>query len=117
MTLLRITTASLLCLTLVACDQGRSTEPRVSMRNSMPMTQQEAVLIDQAEALDKMTRDVIRSSTVNGALIGAVAGCGLTVVSAGNAKNCVGGLVAGGVVGAAVAPASCATGDCGATVG
>lgn len=63
-------------------------------------TTQEAALSEQAVALRHMTQDIIRKSTTRGMAIGAVAGCGLALVSASNAKNCVTAAVAGGAVGA-----------------
>jgi len=56
---------------------------------------------EQADALSSMTRSIIRKSTVQGAAIGAFAGCGLIILSASNAKNCVSGGAIGAVAGAA----------------
>jgi len=45
---------------------------------------------------------LIQTSTVNCALIGAALGCGLTVLSASNARNCLLGAALGGAGGAAL---------------
>ena len=66
----------------------------------------EAHLQAQTAALGNMTRDIIRKSTMKGAAIGAVAGCGLVLLSASNAKNCVTGALTGGAVGAIAGAAS-----------
>lgn len=57
-------------------------------------------LTEQAIALDQMTRDLKRKATLQGAAIGAAAGCGLAVVSASSGGQCVAGALAGGAVGA-----------------
>lgn len=57
---------------------------------------------DQARMLNQMAEQLVRRATVKGALTGAAIGCGLVVVSASNAKNCVAGAAAGGAVGALV---------------
>ena len=88
-----------------------STEPMFSSRGAAPeeisalSAANEMQMQEQTNALNKMTRDIIRKSTVNGAAIGAVAGCGLVLLSPSNAKNCVTGALAGGVVGATVGAA------------
>lgn len=79
----------------------------LSATNEMQMQEQTNALnkMTEQDDLNKMTRDIIRKSTVNGAAIGAVAGCGLVLLSPSNAKNCVTGALAGGVVGATVGAA------------
>ena len=67
---------------------------------------QETQMSAQTEALSNMTRDIVRKSTVKGAAIGALAGCGLVLISSANAKNCVTGAITGGVVGALVGTAA-----------
>lgn len=75
--------------------KGSGTGP-ISIQNES----KEAHLQEQTAALGNMTRDIIRKSTVKGATIGAVAGCGLVLLSASNAKNCVTGALTGGAIGA-----------------
>lgn len=88
-----------------------SNEPMFSSRGAAPdqitlaNATSETQMQQQTAALNNMTRDIIRKSTINGAAIGAVAGCGLILLSPGNAKNCMTGALAGGVVGAAVGAA------------
>ena len=89
-----------------------SNEPMFSSRGVAPETisvhnaSNEIQMQDQALALNAMTRNIIRKSTVQGAAIGAFAGCGLVILSASNAKNCVTGAVAGGAIGAVAGAAN-----------
>lgn len=75
---------------------------RHSMLGAPVETGLDAALEAQAQALTESSDRLVRSSTINGALIGAAIGCGLTVLSASNAKNCVAGAALGGAGGAAV---------------
>lgn len=59
-------------------------------------------VIDQIAALNQSADNLVRSSTVNGAMIGAALGCGLSVLSASNARHCVAGAAVGGVGGAMI---------------
>lgn len=59
-------------------------------------------MVAQAQALDAMTRDLMRRATIKGAAVGAAAGCGLAVISASEGAKCFAGAVAGGAVGAVV---------------
>lgn len=61
---------------------------------------QEDIVARQAIALNDLSDGILRASTIRGAKIGAAVGCGLALVTAANAHNCVAGAVAGGVVGA-----------------
>ena len=60
-----------------------STEPMFSSRGAVPeqisalSATNEMQMLEQTNALNKMTRDIIRKSTVSSTAIGAVAGCGL----------------------------------------
>lgn len=89
-----------------------SNEPTFSSRGAGPETismhnaSNEMKMQEQADALSSMTRSIIRKSTVQGAAIGAFAGCGLIILSASNAKNCVSGAVVGGAIGAVAGAAS-----------
>lgn len=62
----------------------------------------DALMVEQAQALDAMTRDLVRAATLKGAAVGAAAGCGLAIVSSSESAKCLAGAVAGGAVGAAV---------------
>jgi hypothetical protein len=59
-------------------------------------------IIDQVAALNDTAAQLVQTSTVNGAFIGAALGCDLTVLSASNARNCLLGAALGGVGGAAL---------------
>jgi len=101
---LRILLSTSVVLSLAGCMQSHG--PTVSSRSNfaenaaVSAMPSEDIMAQQTHALTKMTKDIIRKSTVNGAIIGAVAGCGLVVISAANAKNCIGGALVGGSVGA-----------------
>lgn len=62
-------------------------------------SQQERVLMDQATALDRMSKDLVRKATLNGAAIGALTGCGLAVVG-GSKNQCIQAALVGGAAGA-----------------
>ncbi|MEP2892267.1 hypothetical protein [Tateyamaria sp.] len=57
---------------------------------------------EQANALNLMADQLVRRSTVRGAVTGAAVTCGLAALSVGSAQSCVVGAAAGGVAGAAV---------------
>jgi hypothetical protein len=100
----RVILSAAIALSLAGCVQ--TSEPMISSRGASSgqiatsTAESEIIMTQQATALTKMTRDIIRKSTMNGAAIGALAGCGLVILSASNAKNCVTGALAGGAVGA-----------------
>ncbi|MEQ6201940.1 hypothetical protein ABMC88_02690 [Sulfitobacter sp. HNIBRBA2951] len=60
----------------------------------------------QAQSLSDMSRRIVVQTTLKGAGIGAAVGCGLVVVSAGNAKNCVAAAAAGAAGGALIGRAA-----------
>lgn len=62
----------------------------------------EGPVIDQIAALNQASKQLVQKSTVQGAMIGAAVGCGLTVLSASNARNCLAGAVVGGAGGAVI---------------
>lgn len=100
----RILLTSMIAIGLAGC--MKISDPMISSRGVSPdqvmasAAGHETAMAQQADALSRMTQDIIRKSTVNGAALGALAGCGLVVLSASNAKNCVGGALAGGAIGA-----------------
>lgn len=77
-------------------------ERPVSLLSFESNTHQENLVSQQASALNDLSHDILRASTVKGAKIGAVVGCGLALVSAANAQKCVVGAVTGGVIGAII---------------
>lgn len=56
----------------------------------------------QAQALDEMTRDMMVKATTQGAVLGAVAGCGLAAMTGAGKNKCLGGALVGGAVGGAI---------------
>lgn len=62
-------------------------------------TAAERQLEQQAKSLNQVSRDIIVKNTVEGAIIGAAAGCGAALLFGGNRQDCVRGAVVGGVVG------------------
>lgn len=93
----------LVCAALAGC----GTQDMVAMsetgseRLPFQSTQsQEQALEEQAVALDQITRDLVRRATVQGAGLGAAAGCGLAVVAGSASKQCLTGALAGGAMGA-----------------
>ena len=55
---------------------------------------------EQVAALNEMADDLVKSSTVQGALIGVAMGCGLTALSGSNAQSCLTSAAVAGVGGA-----------------
>lgn len=58
------------------------------------------LMVEQTRTLDQMMQDIVRTTTVRHAAVGAAVGCGLAVVSAGAASHCLTAAAAGGVAGA-----------------
>ncbi|MEN8891577.1 hypothetical protein [Planktotalea arctica] len=100
----RIALSTAIALALSGCMP--SNEPMFSSRGAVSSeitksnASSEILMAEQTNALTQMTRDIIRKSTLSGAAIGAIAGCGMAVLSAGNAKSCVTAALSGGAVGA-----------------
>jgi uncharacterized protein YcfJ len=108
MTVRRLFLCTLLSLSVSGCMQTQTSymSSKSAVVEEASAAGREALIADQAAALNQMTQDIVRKSTVRGAAIGALAGCGLVVLSASNAKNCLTGAVAGGAVGAIIGNAS-----------
>lgn len=68
--------------------------------------QQGAQLDTQAVALKDMSRRIVAQTTLKGAGIGAAVGCGMVLVSASSAKNCLTGAATGAVGGALIGHAT-----------
>lgn len=92
--------AALLVLTIAGCAQTKT--PFASSMNrdeaTTAVSQQEQVLTEQAVALDRMSKDLVRRTTVNGAAFGAAAGCGMAIVG-GSKNKCIQAALVGGVLG------------------
>ena len=69
-------------------------------------SQHENTVSRQADALNGLSNDLVLASTIKGAKIGAVVGCGLAILSASNAKNCIVGAVTGSTTGALIGHSS-----------
>lgn len=89
-----------LAVSLAAC--AKQNTPEFAMRNAHGLTAEHEEIHSQAQTLTKMTKDIVRKSTLNGAAIGAMAGCGLALVAATNAKNCLSGVAVGATAGAVI---------------
>jgi hypothetical protein len=74
----------------------------VSLLSFADNAQQENLVSQQANALNDLSQDILRASTVKGLKVGAAVGCGVALVTTGNAKRCVVGALAGGASGAVV---------------
>ncbi|WP_415919322.1 hypothetical protein [Tateyamaria sp. SN6-1] len=66
----------------------------------------EGSIDEQVAALNTSADRLVKASTLHGAALGAAVGCGLTVLSAGNARNCVAAAAIGGGTGALVGNAA-----------
>lgn len=90
----------LCAMVLSACAQTKTPITSSMNRTALPaaQTEQERAVMRQANALDRMSRDLVRKTTMKGAAIGAVAGCGLAVVGGAKSK-CAQAALVGGVIG------------------
>jgi len=97
---------------LAGCAQGHATQvdaSRVASSDLLffndPITQ--GPMIDQVVALTQSADDLVRASRVNGALMGAALGCGVTMMTGSDARTCIaraaltgaGGAVIGNIAG------------------
>lgn len=73
---------------------------------SFAFAEQSAPIDAQAKALEGLSRRIVVQTTLKGAGIGAVVGCGLAVVSAGSAQHCVAAAAAGAAGGALIGNAA-----------
>lgn len=94
------------CVTLTACSQGQSAVEASRVDNDALFFYNDAVtqgpIVDQVDALSQSANDLVRKSRVNGALVGAAVGCGLTAISGANARNCVAAAAVSGASGALI---------------
>jgi 16S rRNA C1402 (ribose-2'-O) methylase RsmI len=63
------------------------TNVSASLVSFTDISQHENTVSRQANALSNLRQDLVRESMIKGAKIGTIAGCGLRLVSAANAKN------------------------------
>lgn len=76
-----------------------SARPAAFAMGASQKTAAERQLEADARSLKQTTNDIIVRNTAEGALAGALAGCGLAVLMGGSARDCAVGAVAGGVAG------------------
>lgn len=87
-------------LVLSACTEASMSGSGYSSSASVAgKTAAERDLEAQVRDLNKVTQNIVVSNTVQGAVVGAIAGCGLVLLLGGNGNDCAKGAVAGGVVG------------------
>lgn len=87
-------------LALSACTEASMSGGGYSSSASVAgKTAAERELEAQVRDLNKVTQNIVVSNTVQGAVFGAVAGCGLALLLGGSGDDCAKGAVAGGVVG------------------
>ncbi|MCT4556900.1 MAG: hypothetical protein N4A61_02460 [Pelagimonas sp.] len=101
----RIGIAILAVLATAGCSTNLSGVTRQSTQEfttTPVISTQQAQLHDQAVALDRMTRDLVRKSTTKGIMIGAAAGCGLAAATGAGGDKCLTGALAGGAIGGVI---------------
>ncbi len=81
---------------------GSMSNSRTNTSKSSQLASEELALLSEAKSLVKQSNDIITRNTIDGALVGAAIGCGLSLALGGNADDCVSGGLLGGVTGAAV---------------
>ncbi|WP_391480708.1 hypothetical protein [Nereida sp. NH-UV-3] len=62
----------------------------------------EGRLLAEAKSLSRQSRDIVARNAIEGAVIGAAAGCALSLLLGGDADDCKDGAIVGGVAGGAV---------------
>lgn len=88
---------------LTACASAPSTNSSRFDTTQFAFSAEQPVRVDaQTAALTELSERIVIQTTIKGAGIGAVIGCGLAIVSAGNAKNCIAAGATGAAAGAIV---------------
>ncbi|WP_375281293.1 hypothetical protein [Pseudooctadecabacter sp.] len=92
-------------LTLAACGQAPDVAQSTRMNNSALLfyddTVQGASVPDQVAALNEAADRLVRRSQINGALVGAALGCGVTLATGSSStRDCVAAAALGGAAGA-----------------
>ncbi len=83
------------CATAPSAGSSRMDATRLNFAAEQPTE-----IDEQTAALKELSKRVVVQTMVKGAGVGAAIGCGLAVVSAGNAKNCIAAAAAGAAGGA-----------------
>ncbi|AZB57029.1 hypothetical protein EBL89_17110 [Cereibacter sphaeroides] len=78
---------------------GHSTKSAPSGFSVSNKTPKEISLEKQVKSLNQQSRDIVVRNTVEGAMAGAVVGCGVALLFGGNGDDCVKGAAAGAIVG------------------
>ena len=98
----------ILCVTLIGgCGQVSNDAFETSRFDTShvaiaDVTRSDKAMTEQAELLNDMAKGIVRASTRRGAAISATFGCGLALVAASAAKDCVAGALVGAAGGALV---------------
>jgi uncharacterized protein YukE len=88
------------CTATTGANGTTTTRPAAGLSlGSSQKTDAERKLEADAKSLRQVTSNIIVRNTVQGALVGAAAGCGIAMLLGGNGSDCARGAVAGGVVG------------------
>ncbi|MCB2130167.1 MAG: hypothetical protein KDE03_14080 [Rhodobacteraceae bacterium] len=91
-----------LVLALSACTEttgGGAGVTQSAFGSSAQKTAAEKALEKEAQSLTQVTRNIVVKNTVEGAVMGALAGCGLALLMGGGGDDCARGAMVGGVVG------------------
>jgi hypothetical protein len=94
--------ALLALVVLTSCGQSPSAVSSRAEAAPLNFAAQPAQMDAQALALTELSRRIVVQTTIQGAGIGAAVGCGLAVVSAGNAQSCIVAAATGAAGGALI---------------
>jgi len=94
--------APLAFVVLASCGQSPSDLSSRAAGAPLSFAAQPAQMDAQTTALNELSRRIVVQTTLKGAGIGAAVGCGLAVVSSGNAQTCITAAATGAVGGAIV---------------
>ena len=94
--------APLAFVVLASCGQSPSDLSSRAAGAPLSFAAQPAQMDAQTTALNELSRWIVVQTTLKGAGIGAAVGCGLAVVSSGNAQTCITAAATGAVGGAIV---------------
>lgn len=103
---MRVLSVFLMGLALAGCTgttggDGASSSSGAAVASSVSAkkTDAERKLEAEAKSLNQVTNDIIVRNTVEGAVVGALAGCGIALLMGGDGNDCARGAVVGGVAG------------------
>lgn len=94
--------APLVFVALASCGQSPSAVSSRAEGAPLSFAAQPAQMDAQTLALNELSKRIVVQTTLKGAGIGAAVGCGLAVVSAGNAQHCIAAAATGAVGGALI---------------